>query len=77
MASVLASLVLRRQYRSQADLLGSLSKPADTRQSSVDFLLPPVYLRDDPRYGAAVPSNDERFSALDVIEQLRQSGFGI
>jgi len=76
-ASVLAPFLSCRQYFFEADLQSSFSKLADTRERSIDFFLPAVYLRDYPRYGAAMSCNNERLSTLDVIEQLRHAGFRI
>src|SRR6516225_3495373 len=75
-ASVLAPFLFCRQYFLDADLQGSLSKLANTCKSSVDFFLSSVRLRHDSRDGAAMSCNNERFSPLHVIEQLRQAGFG-
>src|SRR5215475_12436528 len=75
--SVLASFLACRQDFFQGDLHGSFSKLADTRESSVDFFLPSVHFRHDPRDGTAMSCNDERFPALDFIEQLGKTSFGV
>jgi hypothetical protein len=61
---------------SRGDLAGSLAKLEDTRQRSVDFFLASIHLRHDRRERSAVPGDDERLTALYVIQQLRQMGFG-
>ena len=61
----------------EAELPSPLAKLTDARQSPVDFFLAAIDLGDDSGNGPTVPGDDERLSALDVIEQLRQAGFGI
>ena len=75
--SVLASFLACGQDFFEAYLHGSLSRLADTRERSVDLFLPSVRLRHNSCDGTAVSCNNERFSALDVIQQLGQAGFGI
>ena len=56
---------------SKVTFAGPLSKFADTCQRSVDFFLPSIHLRHYPGDGAAVSGDDERLTALHIVEQLR------
>jgi hypothetical protein len=75
-ASVLTSFFACGPDFVKGDLAGSIAKLEDTRQRSVDFFLASIHLRHDPRDRSAVPGDDERLTALYVIQQLRQMGFG-
>jgi hypothetical protein len=76
MASVFTPVVARGKQLLDRDLAVSLPKSVDVRYRLIDFLLSPINLGHDPGNGAAVPSDNERFTTLDVIEQLRQMSLG-
>src|SRR5260370_21869090 len=74
--SVLPSVLACGPDFLKGDLARSLAKFADTRQRSVDFFLPSIHFGHDPRDRSAVPGDDERLTALHIVKQLRQMGFG-
>jgi hypothetical protein len=52
----------------------AFAKFLDVLDSLIDFPLPAVRLRNNSRYGPAVPGDDDRLAAFDLVEQLREAG---
>ena len=52
------------------------AKFLDVFNSLIDFLSPAMRLGNNSRYGPAVPGDDDRLAALDLVEQPRKMGFG-
>jgi hypothetical protein len=53
------------------------AKFLDVFDRLIDFLLPKMCLRDNSRDGPTIPGDDDRFTTLDLVEQLRKVGFGL
>lgn len=50
----------------------SFPESTDVFDRLIDFLLPPVYLRHNPRAGSAVAGDNQSLASFDLVEQLRQ-----
>ena len=61
-----------RQNFLDGDLAGVLAQLLDIAERPVDLLLPAIRLGDGPCDGAAMPGNNDRLVALDLVEQPRR-----
>jgi len=76
MASISAPFIPSREQLFNSDFAVSLSQSADVRDRFIDFFLSPICLRHDPCDRAAVTGDDESLAPLDIVQQLKQTGFG-
>src|SRR5258708_2309159 len=75
--SAFAALIARRQELSHRNSLGPFSDLQDSCNSFVDLALPLVRFGHNPGDRAAVPSDDQSFAPLDLVEELRQMSLGL
>jgi hypothetical protein len=74
--SELAPFIPGRQQFPYRDSTGALSQLKDRGESLVDFLLPPVNLRHNPRDATPMTRDNQRFAPLDIIQELGQVNLG-
>jgi hypothetical protein len=71
------SLVPGRQKLVEGDLSSALTQRLYILDRVIDYRLPPLCLRHDPRYRATMSGDYYGLPALDFIEELGKVSFGL